>query len=174
MRAQLPPVTTAADHDHFDLAPPSPAVPPVPPLPPPGEADSFGNARSQEVDWLPADSPLTGHAADRNETSLLGPVPPAPDRGWRRVVHHISRGAVNPGISAAQRRRIDLLSRIRTPNPRCQRIAVVSLKGGVGKTTTVGVLGGTLAAMRADRVVAVDANPSPKITPDRAGDSVRA
>jgi MinD-like ATPase involved in chromosome partitioning or flagellar assembly len=154
MRAQLPAGTTAsaADHDHFELAPP------VPPLPPPGEPDSFAGARTRDV-WPAADGPLTGHPADLDETSLLGPVPPAPDRGWRRALHRISRGSVNPGISVAQRRRIDLVSRIRTPNPRCQRIAVVSLKGGIGKTTTVGALGGTLAAMRADRVVAVDANP---------------
>jgi MinD-like ATPase involved in chromosome partitioning or flagellar assembly len=154
-RAQLPPVTTtsAVDDDHLGLAPP------VPPQPPPGETDLLSSTRPRDVDWLRADTPLTGQAADLNETSLLGPVPPAPDRGWRRALQRISRGAVNPGISAAQRRRIDLVSRIRTPNPRCQRIAVVSLKGGIGKTTTVGVLGGTLAAMRADRVVAVDANP---------------
>ena len=154
-RAQLPPVTTtsAVDHDHLGLAPP------VPPQPPPGETDLRSSTRPRDVDWLRADAPLTGQAADLNETSLLGPVPPAPDRGWRRALQRISRGAMNPGISAAQRRRIELVSRIRTPNPRCQRIAVVSLKGGIGKTTTVGVLGGTLAAMRADRVVAVDANP---------------
>jgi MinD-like ATPase involved in chromosome partitioning or flagellar assembly len=39
------------------------------------------------------------------------------------------------------------------------RIAVVSLKGGIGKTTTTACLGLTLASYRGDRVVAVDANP---------------
>jgi len=38
-------------------------------------------------------------------------------------------------------------------------VAVISLKGGVGKTTTVSGLGATLASIRGDRVVAVDANP---------------
>lgn len=38
-------------------------------------------------------------------------------------------------------------------------MAVISLKGGVGKTTTVAGLGATLASIRGDRVVAVDANP---------------
>lgn len=39
------------------------------------------------------------------------------------------------------------------------RIAVLSLKGGVGKTTTTVGLGSTFAAHRGDRVIAVDANP---------------
>src|SRR5262249_31291625 len=38
-------------------------------------------------------------------------------------------------------------------------IAVLSLKGGVGKTTTTVALGATFASIRGDRVVAVDANP---------------
>ena len=43
----------------------------------------------------------------------------------------------------------------------CQRIAVVALKGGVGKTTTTACLGAIFAEYRGDRVVAVDANPDP-------------
>lgn len=39
------------------------------------------------------------------------------------------------------------------------RIAVMSLKGGVGKTTTTVALGNTLASLRGDRVIAIDANP---------------
>jgi len=39
------------------------------------------------------------------------------------------------------------------------KIAVLSLKGGVGKTTTTVGLGSTFAALRGDHVVAVDANP---------------
>jgi MinD-like ATPase involved in chromosome partitioning or flagellar assembly len=41
----------------------------------------------------------------------------------------------------------------------CYRIAVISLKGGVGKTTMAVCLGATLASLRGDRVIAVDANP---------------
>src|SRR5581483_2918547 len=37
--------------------------------------------------------------------------------------------------------------------------SVISLKGGVGKTTTVAGLGAVLASVRGDRVVALDANP---------------
>ena len=42
---------------------------------------------------------------------------------------------------------------------RCATIAVVSPKGGPGKTTITALLGSLLAFLRRDRVVAVDANP---------------
>jgi MinD-like ATPase involved in chromosome partitioning or flagellar assembly len=42
---------------------------------------------------------------------------------------------------------------------RCVTIAVVSPKGGVGKTTTTALLGSLLGLLRRDRVVAVDTNP---------------
>ncbi len=41
----------------------------------------------------------------------------------------------------------------------CYRVSVLSLKGGVGKTTTTATLGSTFANIRGDRVIAVDANP---------------
>jgi hypothetical protein len=42
---------------------------------------------------------------------------------------------------------------------RCATIAVVSPKGGVGKSTTTALLGSLLAFLRRDRVVAIDTNP---------------
>ncbi|WP_039937408.1 MinD/ParA family ATP-binding protein, partial [Streptomyces himastatinicus] len=51
------------------------------------------------------------------------------------------------------------LELIRTPVLSCYRIAVISLKGGVGKTTTTTALGSTLATERQDKVIAIDANP---------------
>jgi MinD-like ATPase involved in chromosome partitioning or flagellar assembly len=42
---------------------------------------------------------------------------------------------------------------------RCITVAVVSPKGGVGKTTTTALLGSLLADVRRDRIVAVDTNP---------------
>ena len=56
--------------------------------------------------------------------------------------------------------RRDLVSRVRTPvADGYHRVAVLSLKGGVGKTTVTVGLGATLASLRGDRVIAVDANP---------------
>jgi len=42
---------------------------------------------------------------------------------------------------------------------RCVTIAVMSPKGGVGKTTLTALLGGLFAHLRRDRIVAVDSNP---------------
>ena len=64
------------------------------------------------------------------------------------------------GESAADLRRRDLVNRVRTPVAGGHhRVAVMSLKGGVGKTTTAVGLGATLATLRGDRVIAVDGNP---------------
>ncbi len=57
-------------------------------------------------------------------------------------------------------RRRELIARARTPVAGGHhRVAVMSLKGGVGKTTTTVGLGALLASLRGDRVIAVDANP---------------
>ncbi|MEZ0095404.1 AAA family ATPase [Streptacidiphilus sp. EB129] len=63
------------------------------------------------------------------------------------------------GGKAAEAERQQKLALIRTPVMSCYKIAVISLKGGVGKTTTTTALGATLASERQDKVIAVDANP---------------
>ncbi|MFW5415469.1 MinD/ParA family protein [Nocardiopsis sp. CNT-189] len=83
-----------------------------------------------------------------------------PGKGWRKAVHAMSLGLVNPGESAADKRRNELVARARTHVAGGHhRVAVLSLKGGVGKTTTTVALGSMLASLRGDRVLAVDANP---------------
>ncbi|MFI0540495.1 SAV_2336 N-terminal domain-related protein [Streptomyces sp. WSLK1-3] len=51
------------------------------------------------------------------------------------------------------------LGQIRTPVLSCYRIAIVSLKGGVGKTTTAVALGAMLAVERQDKILAIDVSP---------------
>ncbi len=82
-----------------------------------------------------------------------------PQTGWRRAVYTLTAHTVNPGQSPEDRRRQELIARASVPVRGCYRIAVISLKGGVGKTTTTVTLGATLASLRGDRVIAVDANP---------------
>ncbi len=91
--------------------------------------------------------------------SLLRQAPEAPTRGWRRFVHKATGGSYNPGLSQAEIEHRAMVQRVTTPVRGSNRIAVVSLKGGIGKTTTTCCLGLTLAHHRGDRVVAVDANP---------------
>lgn len=82
-----------------------------------------------------------------------------PQTGWRKRVLTLTGGKVNLGLSPEDRRRADLLERARTPVRGSHRVAVISLKGGVGKTTTTAALGSMFANLRGDRVIAVDANP---------------
>jgi MinD-like ATPase involved in chromosome partitioning or flagellar assembly len=84
----------------------------------------------------------------------------APPSGWRRALYQVTGGLVRAPQSAADGRRTDLVLRARTHVAAGHhRVAVLSLKGGVGKTTTAVGLGSTLASLRGDRVIAVDANP---------------
>ncbi|MEU7632239.1 MinD/ParA family protein [Nocardia sp. NPDC049220] len=74
------------------------------------------------------------------------------------------RGALNKvgfnlGLSPAEQRAEDRRNRIRRQLTATYQIAVVSVKGGVGRTTTAATLGSTFASLRPDRVVAIDANP---------------
>jgi putative peptide zinc metalloprotease protein len=71
----------------------------------------------------------------------------------------MSGGRLNTGPSAAEIRDRELVARVRTRVEGCRRIAVVSRKGGVGKTTTTLNLGHTFALHRGDRVIALDGNP---------------
>ena len=106
---------------------------------------------------IPYDHPQPGPALD--QVALLRKARRAPARGWRRAVHTLSAGTINPGESMAELEYQELLDRVRRPVRGDYRIAVLSLKGGVGKTTTVVGLGSTFASLRGDRVIAVDANP---------------
>ncbi len=94
-----------------------------------------------------------------DQSNLLNPVQPAPRGGWRRLVHDLTGGYLNPGESEKDLEHERLLERIRRPLRGDHRIAVMSLKGGVGKTTTTVALGGVFASVRGDRVIAIDANP---------------
>ncbi len=97
--------------------------------------------------------------ADLTTSSLLRPAARVPTRGWRRAVHVLSGGTVNPGESPAEVAHRELLARLNVPIRGAYKIALLSLKGGVGKTTITACTGATLASLRGDRVVAVDANP---------------
>lgn len=100
-----------------------------------------------------------GSRAGLLTSALLPPPPQTASRGWRKLVYQVSAGAVNPGPSPDEVRDRRQIARIRTPLLDCHRVAVLSLKGGVGKTTTTVAVGSTLASLRGDRVVAIDANP---------------
>ncbi|SPM27394.1 MinD-like ATPase involved in chromosome partitioning or flagellar assembly, partial [Mycobacterium terramassiliense] len=73
---------------------------------------------------------------------------------WRDVIRRLTGINVGPGKSSAHEQA--LRERIRRPVGGAFPIAVLNLKGGVGKTVVVEALGSTFAAVRDDRVIAVD------------------
>ena len=145
--AAVPPVEPVPDMPAPDIEP-VPPIEPVPaaePGPPSPEPPHWQHAET--ADSLTADLLLPGRHA-------------APPSGWRRAIYQVTGGLVRPPLSAAEMRRRELVARACTPVAGGHyRVAVLSLKGGVGKTTTVMGLGSTLASLRGDRVIAVDANP---------------
>ena len=96
---------------------------------------------------------------DLSSAQLLRPSRRPPQTGWRRALFVGSGGLVNPGESAGDAARRELIARVNQPLHGCYKIAMLSLKGGVGKTTMTTTLGSTFASLRGDRVIAVDANP---------------
>jgi MinD-like ATPase involved in chromosome partitioning or flagellar assembly len=90
---------------------------------------------------------------------LLRPVKPPPSEGWRRLLYDLSGHLINLGESPRAQRYNNLVAQVNRPLRGSYRIALLSLKGGVGKTTITATLGSTFASVRGDRVVAVDANP---------------
>jgi MinD-like ATPase involved in chromosome partitioning or flagellar assembly len=114
---------------------------------------------AQQARNVAAHPPQQLPPADLSSARLLRPTKRPPQSGWRRLVYLLSGRLVNPGESPADVRRRELTARVNQPLLGCYKIAMLSLKGGVGKTTMTATLGATFASLRGDRVVAVDANP---------------
>ncbi|SHE48217.1 MinD/ParA family ATP-binding protein [Streptoalloteichus hindustanus] len=114
------------------------------PVAPPGQQPQQGGRPTQQ---------------DLSSSQLIKQGKRPPQSGWRRAVYMASGRAINLGESSADLHRRELIARINQPLHGCYKIAMLSLKGGVGKTTTTTTLGSTFSSLRGDRVIAVDANP---------------
>ncbi|WP_340557381.1 SCO5717 family growth-regulating ATPase [Streptomyces sp. GSL17-111] len=158
----FPPPQQAQQPHHPAPHPPAPQ-PPVPHQQGPGPnpaASAPGDPRAGHA-WP---DPRQAHAqpgslgytasvelsSDRLLNQKRKPKPQSSGRGG-------SRFRLGAKKEEAERQR--KLALIRTPVLSCYRIAVISLKGGVGKTTTTTALGATLSSERQDKVIAIDANP---------------
>jgi MinD-like ATPase involved in chromosome partitioning or flagellar assembly len=140
------PVRGAANGRHTALPPEWTAAAPPTGFPQPGPPT-----------WAPPPAPPTSN--DLTNAQLLRPMRPPPSAGWRKWLYLASFKTVNVGDSPRVAHHNNLLAEANRPLQGCYRIALMSLKGGVGKTTITAALGGTFATVRGDRVVAVDANP---------------
>lgn len=96
---------------------------------------------------------------DLSTSALLRQVKPPPSGGWRRWLYLASGKLINVGEGQRAAHHTNLVAQVNRPLQGCYKIALLSLKGGVGKTTITATLGGTFATIRGDRVIAVDANP---------------
>lgn len=98
-------------------------------------------------------------ATDFTSERLLRPRSEVPRSGVRRLIYRLTAGRVNLGPSRTELAERDMVARAKARVIDCRRIAVMSRKGGVGKTTTTLQLGHTFASHRGDRVIALDGNP---------------
>jgi MinD-like ATPase involved in chromosome partitioning or flagellar assembly len=142
---------------------------------PHGAASPYVGPRARTRSLLPQEVKIATRLQSAARAALEPQAPPAPsseeepadEGGNRRIAPQ--RLTIQHRPSLAQRLRLswrdtDYLSRLErvVQAPllrRCVTIAVMSPKGGVGKTTTTALLGALFALLRRDRIVAVDTNP---------------
>ncbi|WP_053161248.1 SCO5717 family growth-regulating ATPase [Streptomyces caatingaensis] len=143
-------------------APPGPYAPQqAPGALPPAEAPAAGPVDPRAGGWptvTPEQRQRSVHGAPLGYTAA---VELSSERLLKSKpkVRKQSSGRFKFGGKKEEAERQRKLETIRTPVLSCYRIAVISLKGGVGKTTTTTALGATLASERQDKILAIDANP---------------
>lgn len=159
-------------------APPAPQQPaaPRPPAAPPTSAP-VAPEEAHLPDSAPAVVPplptRATRSASRSAALANAPVPdfisspglfvreqkPRPVGGFREALYKMTGGGLNLGPSARQREEDELARRISRQLQGSYNTAVLSLKGGIGKTSTTVGVGLTLAEYRGDPPCAIDANP---------------
>src|SRR5262245_2721494 len=105
----------------------------------------------------PADRPAAiGRDVPEGRELLAARRRPAEGRGWRKLVSIMTAGRMNPGPSAKQKHEAEVMDSIRAALDGVHKVAFVSSKGGVGKSTMTVAVGNAIASLRGDRVIAVD------------------
>ncbi|CQD24915.1 chromosome partitioning ATPase [Mycolicibacterium conceptionense] len=121
---------------------------------------------------IPAAAPGEPRAIDNlSRVGVRSSVKMQPRRGWRRAVYVTTR--LNLGLSRDELYELDLYARVRRTARESHQIGVFGLKGGVGKTVVTVALGSVLAAVRGDRILAVDATRPAATSPTGWGGSRR-
>ncbi|MEV7135655.1 MinD/ParA family protein [Arthrobacter sp. NPDC093128] len=141
------------------------AVPAEPSTPPSNataeETASAGSpqraASRQAAKLAAADAPVSDFITSPG--SFVRQQKPRPRGGFRGALFALSGGAINLGPGPRQREEDELGRRISRQLQGSYNTAVLSLKGGIGKTSTTVGVGLTLAEFRGDAPCAIDANP---------------
>jgi MinD-like ATPase involved in chromosome partitioning or flagellar assembly len=120
------------------------------------EAPSFRRSRPTVADTI-AGSPMPDFISSPG--LFVKEQKPRPVGGVRGALYSLTGGAVNLGPGARQREEEELEQRISRQLQGHYNTAILSLKGGIGKTSTTVGVGLTLAQYRGDAPCAIDANP---------------
>lgn len=163
--------------DAVQTAPEQPADAPASSIPPLPESDSAPRRRVRgkgpEVATLA--EPASALTAERLVSVPRRGRKPAPEGFFQSALYHATFRLVNVGDSYRVRLRKALDARIDKPFEGGTRfVAVLSRKGGVGKTTISTLLGMAMADVREDRVIAIDANPDRGTLAERIPKQTRA
>ena len=142
--------TPAVAYDGDEAAPPSSYVPEEAPTP------AFRRVRPTTADII-ADSPMPDFISSPG--LFVKEQKPRPVGGVRGALYSLTGGAWNLGPGAKQREEDELGRRISRQLQGSFNTAILSLKGGIGKTSTTVGVGLTLAEFRGDPPCAIDANP---------------
>lgn len=127
-----------------------------PPSDAPADAPSFRRGRPTVADTI-AESPMPDFISSPG--LFVKEQKPRPVGGFRGALYKLSRGAWNLGPGPKQRQEDELGRRISRQLQGSYNTAILSLKGGIGKTSTTVGVGLTLAEYRGDAPCAIDANP---------------
>lgn len=128
-----------------------------PSLPPaPEAAPAFRRVRPTAADVI-ADTPMPDFISSPG--LFVKEQKPRPVGGFRGAIYSLTGGALNMGPGPKQRQEDELVRRISRQLQGSYNTAILSLKGGIGKTSTTVGVGLTLAEFRGDAPCAIDANP---------------
>lgn len=166
-------VTIVADQVVTVPAEPVEDVPAIPALP---ESDAVYTRRGrQRGDVAAVPEPAAMLTAERLVVVPRRGRKPAPEGFLQSLLYHGTFRLVNIGDSYRVRMRKALDARIAKPFEGGTRfVAVLTRKGGVGKTTISTLLGMALADVREDRIIAIDANPDRGTLAERVPKQTRA
>lgn len=122
----------------------------------PPDTPSFRRSRPTVADAI-ADSPMPDFISSPG--LFVKEQKPRPRGGIRGALYNLTGGAWNLGPGPKQRQEDELGRRISRQLQGSYNTAILSLKGGIGKTSTTVGVGLTLAEYRGDAPCAIDANP---------------
>lgn len=147
--------------------------PEIPALPEPDDIYARRGRQRPEVSTAP--EPATMLTPERLIHTPKRKRKPAPEGFLQRLLYDVTFSLVNVGDSYRVRERKALDARIgKSFDGGTRFVAVLTRKGGVGKTTISALLGMALADVREDRVLAIDANPDRGTLAERIIKNTRA